>query len=258
MKERLSKLISGLLAFGVYVTLIGLLLYYFNTHKSKESLHYVKKNEERIRVSLSSPTKIPKDTTKIKPTIKPKPKSTPKLKEKSKPKPKLKLKPKPKPKPKPKAKVKPKPVHPKNLFANIPSGKPSKEKPHKREKKSKGTTAKESIVKVSHTPSASELISNSLKRQKSSDRGVEKAYFAKIEERLRGWPAQSEYAGERAKVWFRVESNGAFVFKVITASNNEDFNRGLIAYLKQLQRFGFGSHSGKRAYQLEVEFIAKE
>ncbi len=256
MKERLSKLISGILAFGVYFTLLGLLLYYFNTHKSKESLHYVKKNEERIRVSLSSPAKSQKDTIQIKPTIKPKPKLKPKLKEKSKPKPKPKSK--PKPKAKAKAKVKPKLVHPKNLFANIPSGKLSKEKPHKKQKSSKETTPKESIVRAPHTPSASELISNSLKRQKSSDRGVEKAYFAKIEERLRGWPAQSEYAGERAKVWFMVEPNGAFVFKVITASNNEDFNRGLIAYLKQLQRFGFGSHKGKRAYELDVEFIAKE
>ena len=111
-----------------------------------------------------------------------------------------------------------------------------------------------------HKPkvSASELFTNSIKVQKPSDRGVENAYFAKVEEKLKGWPAQSEYAGEKAKVWIKVEPSGAFKFKVITASGNEAFNSGLMAYLKQLQIIGFGKHKGNRAYELDVEFVATE
>ncbi len=88
--------------------------------------------------------------------------------------------------------------------------------------------------------------------------GIENAYLAMIEEKLKGWPAQSEYAGEKAKVWIKVEPNGRFIFKVITASGSEAFNSGLVAYLKQLQSIGFGHHKGNRAYELDVEFIATE
>ena len=68
--------------------------------------------------------------------------------------------------------------------------------------------------------------------------------------------AQGNYAGEAAKVSFIVQPDGSFVFNVITASANEEFNSGLIAYLKQLQSFGFGRHEGNRAYDIDVEFIA--
>ena len=107
-------------------------------------------------------------------------------------------------------------------------------------------------------PSASKILSDSLKVQKHSDRGLENAYFALIEEKLKGWPAQSEYAGEMAKVWLKVKPSGHFIFKVVTASANEDFNIGLVAYLKQLQGLGFGPHKGNRPYELDVEFIATD
>ena len=100
--------------------------------------------------------------------------------------------------------------------------------------------------------------SSSLKNQKTLDRGVENAYLAKIEEKLKGWPAQSEYVGEKARVMIEIEPSGSFTFRVISASNIPEFNEGLNAYLKQLQRFGFGPHKGDRAYKLDVEFIATE
>ena len=103
-----------------------------------------------------------------------------------------------------------------------------------------------------------ELVSNSLKVQKKSDSGIENAYLAMIEEKLKGWPAQSEYAGEKARVWIKVEPSGTYRFKVISASGNDAFNSGLILYLKQLQKIGFGPHKGKKPYELDVEFIAKE
>lgn len=114
------------------------------------------------------------------------------------------------------------------------------------------------IIKVKEKSSAAELVSSSLKVQQSSDRGVENEYLAKIEEKLQGWPAQSEYAGEKARVIMEVEPSGSFTFRVISASSIPEFNEGLNAYLKQLQRFGFGPHKGDRAYKLDVEFIATE
>jgi protein TonB len=267
MIKKSSKLISGLLAFGIYFTIMGLLLFYFNTRSEKKSIHYVKKDEHRIQVALSAPKKEKKP--KVKPKLKPK--------SKIKPKPKPKSKPKVKPKPKKEVKkrvikekitkkmikkrdenlTKPKKKKTLDLFANVKTSKKKNiievtDKPIQ-------TDIKNNLIKITDkSKSASERISSSLKIQKSSDSGVENAYFAKIEEKLKGWPAQSEYAGEMAKVWFKIQPNGTFEFNVITASNNEEFNSGLIAYLKQLQRFGFGDHKGERAYELDVEFVATQ
>ena len=250
MIKKSSTLISGLLAFGIYITVIGLLLFYFNSRDEKKSVHYVKKNEERIRISMSTPKTQPKKETKkqpkkvVKAKPKPKPKKTvpKKVAKKKVIKEKIVKKVKTPKKKKDSNTTKPKKVNkPKDLFANVSTSKKlQKQKVHK--------------PKVS----ASELFTNSIKVQKPSDRGVENAYFAKVEEKLKGWPAQSEYAGEKAKVWIKVEPSGAFKFKVITASGNEAFNSGLMAYLKQLQIIGFGKHKGNRAYELDVEFVATE
>lgn len=260
MIAKSSKLISGLLAFAVYFTMIGLLVYYFNTHESKKSVHYVKKNEERIRVSMTTPAKV----LKPKPKAKAKPKKKPKSKAKAKStkkiiKEKVVKKVKKIVKKRDENLTKHKKINnPKKLFDTISLNKPKKSNLLKETKKPDANKHKQKISKVSHKTSASELISSSLKIQKQSDSGIKKAYFAKIEEKLRGWPAQSEYAGERAKVWFRVQPSGYFKFKVITTSGNDNFNRGLIAYLKQLQNIGFGRHKGHRAYELDVEFVATE
>ncbi len=279
MIKKSSTLISGVLAFTIYFSIIALLLFYFNTRDEKKPVHYVKKNEERIRVSMSTPKPAqPKEIKKEpKNVVKPKPKTTPKKVVKPKPKPipkkevqkkvvekkvikeKVVKKPQIVKKPKDLNTTKPKKVNmPKDLFANITSQKKmEKPKPVKVEatppKPKKSTT-----VKVPDKPSASDLVSDSLKIQKSSDKGIENAYLAKIEEKLKGWPAQSEYAGEKAKVWIKVEPNGTFQFKVVTASGNEAFNAGLKAYLEQLQKIGFGPHKGNRAYELDVEFVATE
>ncbi len=117
---------------------------------------------------------------------------------------------------------------------------------------------KNNLIKVSDKPSASDIVSDSLKNEKNSDSGIENAYLARIEEKLKGWPAQSEYAGETAKVSIIVDPSGHFEFKIITASGNHEFNEGLRAYLEQLQRIGFGRHKGDRAYDLDVDFVAKE
>ena len=249
MKRKTSTFIAGVLAFGIYFTFILLLLLYFNHYEEKKSLHFVKKNEESIRISLASPSiAIPiKNIKKILKIPKKKPiKKTPKkvikkkvIKKKIEKKKIIK---------KVEKKVEKKVTKPKkntkakDLFANVKTQK------HEENKKV--------IKNKNKSKSASELFSDSLKVQKKRDKGIENAYFAKIEERLKGWPAQAEYVGEKAKVWIKVEVNGKFKFKVISASGNMEFNLGLIAYLKQLQRFGFGRHQGKRAYELNVAFEA--
>ena len=265
MIKKSSTLISGFLAFGIYFSVIALLLFYFNARDEKKPVHYVKKNKERIRVSMSTPKpqvkkeikEQPKKVTKPKP--KPKPKKTVKKKvvEKKVIKEKVVKKAKVIQKKKDVNATKPKKVNmPKDLFANITSKKKI-EKP-KPIKTTPVKPKKTHIPKVPNKPSASELVSDSLKKQKKSDVGIENAYLAMIEEKLKGWPAQSEYAGEKVKVWIKIEPNGLFQYKVLTASGNEAFNSGLIDYLKQLQKIGFGPHKGNRPYELDVEFVATE
>ncbi|SFV51356.1 Genomic DNA, chromosome 3, BAC clone:F1D9 [hydrothermal vent metagenome] len=259
MNKKSSTFISGIFAVGIYFFAIGVILFYFNSHEFQKPIHYVKKNEDRIRVTMSAPKNkvkikkkqsVKKKTTyKKKPVVKKKAKdSIRKQKDTHKKVIKEKIVKKVKKKSKKIVKkVVPKKVNkPKDLFANISS------------RKKTIKPKKNNFIKVSDKTSASDLVSSSLKIQKKSDRGVENAYFALVEEKLKGWPAQSEYAGEMAKVWFKIDTKGYFIFKVTTASANEDFNTGLVAYLKQLQRIGFGSHNGKRAYTLNVEFVATE
>lgn len=266
MIKKSSTLISGVLAFGIYFSVIGIVLFYFGTREQKKPVHYVKKNEERIRVSMSTPKPAPKKEVKkqlkeaVKPKPKPKPKKAVKKKEVKKKviKEKVVKKAKVVKKKKDVNTTKPKKVNkPKDLFANVTSKKKVEKSKPKVEKKPV-QPKKNNIIKVSEKISAAELVSNTLKDQKKSDSGIENAYLAMIEEKLKGWPAQSEYAGEKARVSIRVEPSGLFRFKVISASGNEAFNSGLIAYLKQLQKIGFGPHKGKRPYDLDVEFIAKE
>ncbi len=273
MIKKSSTFISGFLAFGIYFILIGLLVFYFNTRDEKKSTHYVKKDEKRIQVALSAPKK-----PEHKKAINPKPKVKPKTKPKPKVKPKVKKKVKPKPKPKPKKVVKKKVKKEKvvkkvvkkkdqnltkpkkkalDLFANVKT--PKKKNIIKVSDTPIKTVPKNDLIKVTDKPiSASERISSSLKNQKSSDSGVEDAYLAKVQSMLEGWPAQSEYAGEKVKVLLLIDPTGGFEFKLKSASNNENFNSGLIEYLEQLQTIGFGRHKGARTYKFEAEFIAKE
>jgi len=275
MNTKSSTFISGVVAVGVYIFVIGLLLFYFNTRDAQKPIHYVKKNEDRIRVTMSAPkneikTKAKQPTkkksiSKKKPVkkIKSKTKETVKKQKDTRKKViKEKVVKKVKPKNKPKKvvkKVPPKKVNkPKDLFANVSSTKKPKKKNIIQVTDKPIKPKVNNLIKVSDKPSASDLVSSSMKIQKSSDSGIENAYLASIEEKLKGWPAQSDYAGETVKVWIKVEMSGRFIFRVLSGSVNEDFNTGLIAYLKQLQSIGFGPHKGNRPYELNVEFEATE
>jgi protein TonB len=259
MSIKPSKFLPGLLAVGIYVFIIALLIFYFNTRTEDTSKKYVKKNEHRIQVALSGGPKAEK-------------KKSAKKKAPAKPKKSVQKKVKPKPKKSTKKKVikekivkkkvvkkkpKPKKNHTKDLFANVKT--PKKKNIIKVTDKPIKTKPKSNLIKVSdHKKTASERINDSLKQQKSADQGVENAYLAKVQSLLEGWPAQSEYAGEKVKVVLFIHPNGFFEFKIKSASRNANFNSGLTEYLEQLQEFGFGRHRGKRTYNFEAEFIAKE
>lgn len=237
--ENRFKLISGLLAFFVYFALLGLLINYFNHHTKKKSIHYADKSSKSIAVSLSlSPNKVDRAKKRSKPKKKSQSQSKPKEILKSKrivsekrvksvsPKPSKTIKTSEQKIPKKKIKVS-------HLFDKINEKKPIEKKEKKREREK-------------------------IKKEKGQDRGVMNAYFAKAKRMLYNWPAQSEFAGHSAKVWLKIRQNGTFEFKLLSASNNEDFNTGLIQYLQQLQRVGFDPHQNFKSYELNVEFVAKE
>jgi len=295
MIEKSPKLIWGLLAVLIYALLIGLLLFYFNTRNELVPKHYVKKNEHRIQVSLSSQKKKKEKVSK--PTIKQKVKPKAKAK-KIKPKPKTKakkIKSKPKIKEKKKKIIKEKIVKKlaKKKVDNNITKKPKKKKLVKKIKKPKVQKAKVKKTKIkkekdvkktadlfaklntkkhhkekkksltnpkktTKRPSALEKISKSANAAKSKDKGIENAYFAKVQSLLETWPAQSDFAGQKAMVRIYVKPTGQFEFKVKSKSNNIDFNLGLIDFLEQLQRLGLGKHNGGKTYEIEVEFTAKE
>ena len=74
-----SKYMPGVLAIGIYLLVIALLIFYFNTRSEEKLKHYVKKDEHRIQVALSAPKKSEKPKV-----AKPKPKAKPKVKAESK------------------------------------------------------------------------------------------------------------------------------------------------------------------------------
>jgi len=250
--------IWGIIAVGIYLFVVGLLIFYFNHTSTDEKKRYVKKDEHRIQVSLSAPKK----------KVLPKKKS---VKKKSKPKPK-------KHKVKSKKQTRQKKVIKENVVKKIARKKDQNlTKPKKRPKElfRNVKTQKKPLIKVTDKPivskpkkqlfeikerrsSASERISNSLKKQKSMESGVEDDYLARVQEMLEGWPAQSDFAGEKVKVHLKIDPTGHFEFIIKRKANNPKFNQALTEYLKQLQEFGFGPHKGGRTYLFEAEFIAKE
>ena len=289
IQDKPFKIVWGVWAVSIYMAVIAAIVYYFNVRNQSVTTHFVKKNEHRIQVALSAP----KTSKKNKKTIKTKKSSISHKNKRApsksihRPKTKAKISPKNRQETKKKTIAKPKStkkIRKEKVLKKKVAKKPErkiKQKKVKEQPRSKNTKQNLSSLfskvktpkKITHAPtssvskqnqthkklkSASQKITNSLKIQKSSDSGIENKYLAKVEEKLKGWPAQAEYAGEKATVWLKINPSGYFEYKVITASNSQGFNDGLVAYLEQLKRFGFGPHKGNRPYELEVEFIATD
>ena len=232
------KLISGALAIGIYLSFVGVLLYYFNYRTTEKAVHYVKKNSSVMAVSLAGGNQMKRKEKKKKQSAQKKKRVNPKkirnitapnkAKQKSK-----------------KAKQSPKKVKTKSLFSSIKT--PTKPRKKTRKKANRG-----------EQKSASQKVADAMKKAEHRDKGIENKYFASVEEKLRGWPAQANYAGEQISVWLKVYPSGSFEFKIRRLSANSEFNEALIAYLKQLQEIGLGRHSNPKPYQIEVEFEARE
>ena len=268
MIEKYPKLFWGAIAFAIYFTFVGLLLFYFNTHSMDKTKHYVKKDEQRIKVALNTtPLVKKKKNNKVqkKNHVKRKKKST-KIKSKIFKKKVIKekrVKKIVKKHDENKTKIKKHSTEKQRTKKTLDlfSGIKTKDKKSKKIKKDEPQIPKinTNTIEIKDKPkSASERISSTLKIQNNSDSGVVNAYFTKVQKMLENWPAQTEFAGEKAKVILYIKTSGAFEFKVKTGSNIEAFNNGLIAFLKQLQSIGLGAHTGGRTYEYEVEFIAKE
>ena len=224
-----EKLFAGLAAFAIYFAVIAVLLYYFGYHQSRQATHYVKKNEKGIAVTLAgSQAPGPKAQPKKKPARKkhhPKPRNV--SSEKKAP-PKKAVK-KAAPSKKPDAK---------KLFSKV-------KVPQKKSQKSAGAAGE----KKTGQPSI---------KKSRKESGVENAYLAKVENLLKGWPAQANFAGEEIDIRLKIYPDGSFDYKILKLSGNPDFNHELINYLKQLQRIGFGPHNRRKPYDIEVQFVAHE
>jgi len=253
------RIVWGIVSVAIYLAFIIMLVAYFDYKSKEEKRRFVRKNQERIQVSIAS-APLKSDIKKEKQvTKKNKPKRKPPKKKLKKPtKPVIKEKKlvatkrkiiKEKNATKPKKRVK-------DLFATLETPKKPiikvTDKPIESKPKRKLFEMKEKM------PTASDRISDSLKKQKRKDKGVEDAYLARVQEMLEGWPAQSEFAGEKIKVHLKIKPSGFFTFTIKHKSANESFNQALSDYLKQLQTFGFGPHRGNRTYLFEAEFVAKE
>ncbi len=225
-----DKIFAGIAAVIIYLTVIVLILYYFGFHHSEKSTHFVIKNRKGIAVSLAGP---PHQSP-------PKPVAKSPVKKRRHPKPRNITAPKKNTVQRPvKKSTKVRKPDTKKLFSHVKVPPRNATKPHPRrgsagEKKQGVQTLKKS----------------------RNESGVENAYLAKVENLLKGWPAQANFAGEEIDIHLKIYPDGRFDYRILRLSGNPDFNHELINYLKQLQRFGFGPHSHGKPYDIEVKFIA--
>jgi protein TonB len=269
---RNHKLITGLISVGIYIFVVGLLVFYFNVHNKNISKRFVKKDDHKIQISiatLSKRTQKPKKIhTKTHPKrIKPKSKiDKKKIIKKSKVRKKPKIKPK-------KRVIKSKKIvknrdknitkkqhriKPTDLFANV---KVTKKKPLVQiTSKPIEPKSKQNLIKITSKLhlSAMQKINNSLKVQPNKNSGIRNEYLARVQEQLEDWPTQSDFAGQSVKVLLYIKPSGDFTFEIKSASSNLEFNQSLSKYLKQLQVIGFGRHEGSKTYVFEANFVAKE
>ena len=250
------KLTSGLIAIGIYLGVLGLVFYYFGYHSRHTPTHYVAHNDKAIAVSLQTSSAQPQPKKATHPS-KSKPKSKPKTPSKprhTKPKPIVTKKPENvAQKPKPKPKKTPKKIKPKSLFSHVKTAQTSKPKSKKPPKKS----AKPMPKTTKKSPDKSKVSREALRKQKEHDKGIENRYLAGVQDKLYGWPPQSNFAGARITIGLTIHPNGHFDYVVLTPSTNPDFDRTIRHYLAQLKTIGFDPTPKGKKYAFKVEIVAK-
>ncbi len=247
-----DKTFATIVSVGLYIAIVILLTLNLSSTPKKSPKHFVAKNSGGITVSLAGgmPTETLLPPAKV---AKPQ-KITPKKEIPKKIKPKKRV-------------VKKKTIKKKVVKKKIVKKRINRKKVTKKVHKTKKKTIKKKIntkslfanigKSTNKTNSKKRLDSGSGNSGNRGDKGFENGYFAKVEKMLRGWPAQSNFAGEKIYVKLKIYKDGHFDFKILQRSNNSSFNKELTAYLKQLQRVGFGYHHRDKPYDIEVEFIAR-
>jgi protein TonB len=240
------KYSAGVIAVGIYLAILALVFFYFGYHSKTESTRFVTRNDKAIAVTLQSPRqakprpekkssspvakKLRKGQTKPKPIPKPKPTVA-----------------KPKAKP-PKRKTPAKKIKPKHLFSGIKTS----SKPKSRKKPVK-TSVKSPRKPLKNTPGNRTALAN----QHAKDKGIENRYLARVQERLYGWPAQSNFAGSVLTIGLTIRPSGRFDYEVLRPSGNGEFDRTVTAYLDALRTEGFGPTPKGKTYRFKVEIVAK-
>ncbi len=236
-----DKLFATIVTASTILLLILISIWIFAKSSSSDTFkHFVSKQGEAIAVSLASP---PSSAVKKVHNIKHSKKSKHKRKQKKRKKVAKKSK-----------RVIKKDTTKKSNIAKRSSKKVAKKTTTKNSTPKKIET-KKLFSSISQTNSVNK---NSKAKNPGEGRGEINRYLAKIENRLRGWPAQRNFAGEEIDVRLKIYPTGKFEYKIMKYSQNEEFNRALVEYLDDLKRFGFGLHKGGRAYEIEVKFIAHD
>ncbi len=230
------KYTSGLFAVTIYVVLIGLIFYYFAYRIEEKKTHFVAKNSHAIAVTLHAPghKKTSHSSEKKHPPVqkkhtKPKPMQASKRSTPIKAAKKI-------------IKKSPKKIKAKRLFSDI--------KPTRKPKKSTESSTRKHTNKPQRSRRAT-------KKKIRKDTGVEHRYLATVQNKLYGWPPQSNFAGATLTIGLTIYPNGRFEYVVLTPSQNPDFHRTILHYLKQLQSVGFAPTPTGKKYTFKVEIIAK-
>lgn len=231
MREKLIALVVSLVA---YITVVVSAYYLFAYRATRErAVHFVEKNSQSIKVSLADEKRARKRSVrkdrKVRKRVK------------------------------------------KKINKRVPHKKKIKSKRGKRprkkiEKKSihrKRPDTKSLFSKISHASdtkkeSSAPVARKSLKKSSKEAKGIVNKYLAGVERRLKGWPAQVNFAGEEIDVYLKIYASGKFEYKILKFSDNREFNDALVAYLDTLRRSGFDPHDRKRPYEIEVKFIAHD
>lgn len=248
-----AKLTSGLIAVGIYAGILGLVFYYFGYHAHQPPKHYVSHNDKAIAVSLQTPRTRSKPPKAVR-TPKPQPK-TPSRRKHTKPKPLVTKKPaKAAQKLKPKSKKTLQKIKPKSLFSHVKTASKPKPKPPKISPKKLTEPTPKTAKKSLNT---SKISREALRRQKKRDQGIENRYLAGVQNKLYGWPPQSNFAGARITIGLTIHPDGHFDYVVLTPSANPDFDRTIRQYLNQLKSIGFDPTPKGKKYEFKVEIVAK-
>jgi hypothetical protein len=249
VNRNLFFIIGGISAFSLYATLLLLLFYYFNEHRSVK--HFVPKNTNSLEISI------------IQTPSQKKPNETKSLSQKS-------------------SKIvknqkndlkgganSAKYSYPSKsistLFKGVKVGKPTftsslhmANAPKIKYKPTSKSSKRESDAKKLIDNLKFKNLDIKLKSQNSGSGDVN-AYMSRISKLIyNSWNPDALFAGLVATVEVVIFPNGKFKFRIVAPSDNQSFNESLIEYLNQLQHKGLPPHKNGKKLVVEIYFKPKE